>query len=85
MRIRAYNIDYCIEDEDVADLVEDEENIGEKIKELKDELPQEIYIENDFEDFDEDDFESIEDFIADEISDETGWLVNDFHYEFIGG
>lgn len=83
MRIRVYDIDYCVEDEDVADLVENEEDIDDKIKEIKDGLPQEIYIEDGFEDFDEDDFENIEDFIADKISDKTGWLVNTYRYKIM--
>ena len=86
MRIRVYDIDYCIEDEDVFDNFGDlnnEDEIEKAIKEIRDSLPQEIYIEDGFEDFDEDDFENIEDFIADKISDKTGWLVNTYRYKIM--
>lgn len=72
------NIDYAIEEEDVEDYLDNddldedelEKEIQKKIEEIRKSLPKKLIIKV-----------SDEDDIADEISDRTGWLVNDFDYK----
>ena len=79
VKVRAYDIDYDVEPEDVdenEELTEDE--LDAKIAEVKESLPSELTFEFDIE-HDED----IEDRIADEITLETDWLVNNFKYVIV--
>lgn len=73
MRIKVTDIDWCVEEEDVYEMFDCEptdEQVEEKILEIKNALPKEAVVEVD--DLDE---------IADALSDEFGWLVNDFEYK----
>ena len=79
VKVRAYDIDYDVEPEDVdenEELTEDELNA--KIAEVKESLPSELTFE-----FDIEPDEDIEDRIADEITLETDWLVNNFKYVIV--
>ena len=79
VKVRAYDIDYDVEPEDVdenEELTEDE--LDAKIAEVKESLPSELTFE-----FDIEPDEDIEDRIADEITLETDWLVNNFKYVIV--
>ena len=79
VKVRAYDIDYDVEPEDVdenEELTEDE--LDAKIAEVKKSLPSELTFE-----FDIEPDEDIEDRIADEITLETDWLVNNFKYVIV--
>ncbi len=79
VKVRAYDIDYDVEPEDVdenEELTEDE--LDAKIAEVKESLPSELTFE-----FDIEPDEDIEDRIADEITLETDWLVNNFKYTIV--
>lgn len=86
--VKVTNIDYCIEEEDVCDEIANDASIEEdseeyykaiqkKIKEIKKDLPKTFTFT----------FEcteaELDDLIAEEISDETGWLVNSFKKEIL--
>lgn len=83
-RIKITKVDYCVEEEDVIDLVNVRpeystawyDAIDKKIEEIKSTLPQQFRF-----DVDCDDEEDLEDIICDNISDETGWLVNSFEWK----
>ena len=88
-KVKTRYIDYCVEEEDVcsefdndASIEEDSEEyyqaINNKIKEIKDNLPQHmlINVECDKEDLDE--------MVCDEITNRTGWLIYGFDYDIIG-
>ena len=74
MTIRCFNIDYDASDEDL--------DFAEACKEAI-VMPSEIEVEIDEEDM-EDFNDDPDDYLANEISNQTGWLVNDFEYEEIG-
>ena len=79
VKVRTYDIDYDVEPEDVdenEELTEDE--LDAKIAEVKESLPSELVFE-----FDIEPDEDIEDRIADEITLETDWLVNNFKYVIV--
>ena len=79
VKVRTYDIDYDVEPEDVdenEELTEDE--LDAKIAEVKESLPSELVFE-----FDIEPDEDIEDRIADEITLETNWLVNNFKYVIV--
>jgi len=79
-KVKTTEIDYCVEDEDVIDYVDDpddDEEIENKIDEIKNGLPQELELEI------ECDPEDLEDMVCDAISEETGWLVNSFSFDII--
>ena len=79
-QIKVTSVDYCVEDEDVIDYVSEDptdEEIENKIAEIKATLPQELDLEITCE------LEDLEDEIADAISDETGWLNNSFTYDIV--
>ena len=88
MIYRVFNIDYCIEPEDLEldreDFeTEDEYNLACE-KEIaaiieEEDLPNELWY-----DVEAEDIEDLEDTLCEMISDETGWLVNSFEYEEIG-
>jgi len=69
-KVRVYDIDYDIKEEDVDDDLSIEYVRGL----LPTELELEITCEEDF----------LEDEITEAISEETGWLVNTYKYEIIG-
>lgn len=70
--IKVTSIDYDIEEEDLPEAMTKEE--------LLEELPQQLTFSIDME---TDDIDDLEERIADEISDETGWLVSHFTYKII--
>ena len=86
-KLKCYNIDYCVEEEDVIDSVAVRpqyttswyDAIEEKIEEIKADLPKEVIIEI------ECDEEDLEDVAVDALSEETGWLINSFDYEILDG
>ena len=78
-KIKVTKIDYCVEDEDVCDLIDDdsEEAINKKIEEIKSELPQTMKFEIDC------DKEDLDDLVCDYITEKNGWLIEGFDYEII--
>ena len=76
-KVKVNSVDYCVTEEDVIDYVSDDEDIDDKIKEIKSELPQVMYLTTTCEP------EDLEDEIAEAISAETGWLNNSFTYHII--
>ena len=79
-QIKVTSVDYCVEDEDVIDYVSEDptdEEIENKIAEIKATLPQELDLEI------ECDEEDLDDIIADTISEETGWFNNSFTYDVV--
>ena len=76
-KVKVNSIDYYVTEEDVIDYVSDNENVADKIKEIKSELPQIMYLTITCES------EDLEDEIAEAISEETGWLINSFTYNII--
>ena len=72
--IKVTSVDYSVIEEDLIDDIIDEEDYINKIKEIKSELPQTMYLTVTCEP------EELEDEIADFISAETGWLTNSFTY-----
>lgn len=87
-KVRAYDINYCVEDEDVCQefdndpsIEEDSEEyydaINERIAQIKSELPQDMVFSITCPG------RELEDEIADAISNETGWLVEGFSYDIL--
>ena len=76
--VKVVSIDYAIESYDVDefDTMSDEE-VEAEIARVKSSLPQELELEIECEPDD------LDDYVADAISDETGWLVNDCEYEIV--
>lgn len=87
-KVKTTHIDYCIEEEDVCSefdndvtIEEDSEEyyeaINDRIKEIKDKLPQRmtIVVECNKEDLDE--------MVCDEITNRTGWLIYGFDYNVV--
>lgn len=90
-KIRVKGIDYCIEYYDLADQVEErfpemdpdseefDNLVYSEIEKVRNALPQSMDIEIDGVSPDD-----LEDYIADAISDETGWLINGYEsYEIL--
>ena len=80
-KVKVNSVDYCVTEEDVIDYVSDDEDedIDDKIKEVKSDLPQELVLVitcNCAPEY-------VEDEIAEAISEETGWLINSFTYHII--
>ena len=78
-KVKVNSVDYCVTEEDVIDYVSDDEDIDDKIKEIKSGLPQELVLvitSNCATEY-------VEDEIVDAISEETGWLINSFTYNII--
>ena len=78
-KVKVNSVDYCVTEEDVIDYVSDDEDIDDKIKEIKSGLPQELVLvitSNCAPEY-------VEDEIADTISEKTGWLINSFTYDII--
>ena len=80
-KVKVNSVDYYVTEEDVIDYVSDDEDedIDDKIKEIKSDLPQELVLVvtcNCAPEY-------VEDEIADAISEETGWLINSFTYDII--
>ena len=78
-KVKVNSVDYCVTEEDVIDYVSDDENIADKIKEIKSDLPQELVLVVTCDCAPE----YVEDEIAEAISEETGWLINSFTYDII--
>ena len=76
--VKVISIDYAIDSYDVDefDTMSDEE-VEAEIAKVKASLPQELELEIECEPDD------LDDYVADAISDETGWLVNDCEYEIV--
>lgn len=84
-KVRTTYIDYCIEEEDVEDLVNVRpryttswyDAVDKKIEEIKKSLPQKmVFI------IECDDEEDLDDLVCDTITNETCWLINSFDYKF---
>lgn len=84
--VKAYDIKYCIEKEDVYDFIDntiimknDEDYLEKVVKDLiriiSNKLPEELIVEVTCE------REELPDQTAYEISDVIGWLVNSFNYK----
>ena len=71
--VKVTSIDYSVTEDFIDDIIDEEDYIN-KIKEIKSELPQTMYLTVTCEP------EDLEDKIADFISAETGWLTNSFTY-----
>ena len=80
-RVKVNSVDYYVAEEDVIDYVSDNENVADKIKEIKSDLPQELVLVVTCDCAPE----YVEDEIAEAISEETGWLTNSFTYDIISG
>jgi len=84
IKVRAYNIDYDITEEDIKDIVDDDFDFSDQraidrfIKETKKELPQDIivYINKDYADEEED-------AVADAITEKTAYLINSCDYDIL--
>lgn len=87
-RVKTTSIDYAIEEEDIMDEVildpaieEDSDEyyaaLHRKVEEIKSSLPQELSLEVYCTP------ELLDEYVADAISQETGWLINDCSYEII--
>ena len=74
-KVETTQIDYCVEDEDVCDYV-NEDQIDAEIERIKSSLPQRLELEIECEP------EDLDDMVCDAIGEETGWLVNSFDYKF---
>ena len=80
--VRCYNIDYCIELEDLEsngfdiDNMTDEEIEAAKQK-IRSTLPEELTLDVECTE------EDLEDVVVDVLSDETGWLINSYDYAII--
>jgi len=83
MKIKAYDIDWCVEEEDLMDEISPEDFPNEELyykevmkrsAEIKNELPDEVVVEVDDED---------EELIANAISDKVGWLMYSYEYKVI--
>jgi hypothetical protein len=82
-KVKCYDIDYSVEEEDIIDCFDpfeelSDEEIENKIKEVKASLPKEVILNIDCEEDELDD-----DLIVDELTDETGWLINSYSYDII--
>ena len=84
-KVKCYDIDYCVEEEDVEELAEendidiyDDEAMEQLIQDVKEDLPKEVILNIDCEEDELDD-----DLIVDELTDETGWLINSYSYDII--
>ena len=87
-KVRAYDIDYCVEDEDVCQEIDNDTEIEEdseeyydainaRIAQIKSELPQDMLFTIKCEK------EDLEDEISNAIGNETGWLVNGYSYDIL--
>lgn len=84
-KVKCYDINYCVEEEDVDDLREEQgideddyDSIENLVQEVKESLPKEVILNIDCEEDELDD-----DLIVDELTDETGWLINSYSYDII--
>lgn len=76
--VKVVSVDYAVESYDVDefDTMSDEE-IEAEIARVKASLPQELELEIECEPDD------LNDYVADAITDETGWCINDCEYEIV--
>ena len=70
VRVKVYNIDYDIEEDDYEDL----DQYNEILHGLPDEMTLTVLVEAG---------EDLTELLADEITDATGWLINSFNYMVI--
>lgn len=76
--VKVVSVDYAIESYDVDEFdVMSDEAIEAEIARVKSSLPQELELEIECEP------DSLDSYVADAISDETGWLINDCEYEIV--
>jgi len=76
--VKVVSVDYAIESYDVDELDEmSDEEVEAEIARVKASLPQELELEIECAPDD------LDDYVADAISDETGWLINDCEYEIV--
>ena len=91
VKVKVYNVEYCVEEEDVCedvindlDIEEDSEEyyeeINKKIEEVKNSLPKEFELTLNYNHT----IEYLEDDIVKSIEDETGWLVEHYNWYFMG-
>lgn len=76
-KVAVSNIDYCVEEQDLENSYYTQEEIAKAIQNIKQTLPQQLEVECECE------LDELGDDVADAISDQTGWLVNSFHYEIM--
>lgn len=93
LKVECYDIDYCVEEEDLIDEMDvfypyiqaDDELwyqiLDEKVKETKEKLPKVVVLE--VEDIDEEDLGDIEDLVCNELTEKEGWLLNGFNFRVI--
>ena len=86
--VKTTSIDYCVEDEDVCweidndpTIEEDSEEyydaIHDRIKEIKNDLPQTLDLEIECEE------EDLDYEVCEAVSEQTGWLTNGVNYKII--
>lgn len=80
--INAYDIDYCVEAQDLDYLWPenqdwDDDDYDKKIAEIKSKLPSRMSF-----DIDCDDVNDLEDLVCDYITEKSGWLINGFNYRY---
>jgi len=80
--VKVHDIDYCIEEEDLIDNDFDvdemsEDEIEAAIQKIVATLPKELVLTVECTE------DALEDVLVDTISEETGWLINNFQYEII--
>lgn len=90
-KVRAYNIGYSVEEEDVCSEIDNDASIEEDseeyynaihnlIAQIKDELPQDMLFDITCEKGDRDELEEL---LTDAISNETGWLIVGYDYDIL--
>lgn len=87
-KVRVYDIDYCVEEQDVCQEIDNDpeieedseeyyEAIDKRIDQIKSELPQELIFTI------ECDKQDLEDQISEAIGNQTGWLVYGYNYDIL--
>ena len=87
-KVRAYDIDYCVEDEDVCQEIDNDPEIDDnseeyydainaRIARIKSELPKDMLFSVTCEP------EDLEDEVCNAITNESGWLINGFSYDIL--
>lgn len=87
-KVKLYDIDYCVEDEDVCSKFDNDVTIEEDSEEyyeaihneiikIKKELPKEVIVDVECE---EEDLETV---ACDMVSEKTGWLINGFKFNIL--
>lgn len=82
IKVKCTNINWAVEDEDVIDglpeNVSDEEIVAE-IERIKSKLPHEVTLKLEA----DSEADITEDYVSDELSEQTGWLHEGFDYEIV--